>query len=339
MAINEVYVDPSIAGDSGAGSVGSPYGDLEWALEQTTPDAGGDRFNIKAGTDEILEFALDVVTDYGTPTETAPLIFRGYTAAAADGGIGGISGGGSGSIINLTGIDFVHFHDLHLHNSGSLRLFNIDQECSLINCELDNSTYSGANSVEMGNTSFIYGCYFHNLPGKCQFSGNTSVYNCYFKNDGANDFGTALSLTTGRACNNIIDIDGASNGILADGDDGTHIINNSVYSNGGTGTGILSASGANTHIITNNLVEGFSGAGGIGISIVTSTIIYGGNSVYNNETEYVAASAYILHNGGVDNETLSASPFNSASTGDFSPVDTGAVKEGSIPPNIGNGLT
>lgn len=76
MALTEVYVDPSIAGDSGAGTVGDPYGDLEYALEQVTRDAtNGDRFNIKAGTDEILEFALDVIVDYGTPTRIAPLFF------------------------------------------------------------------------------------------------------------------------------------------------------------------------------------------------------------------------------------------------------------------------
>ena len=38
MAITEVYVDPSIAGDSGVGTIGDPYGDLEYAIEQETFD-------------------------------------------------------------------------------------------------------------------------------------------------------------------------------------------------------------------------------------------------------------------------------------------------------------
>ena len=50
MAITEVYVDPSIAADSGAGTVGDPYGDLEYAIEQTTFDTtNGTRVNIKIG--------------------------------------------------------------------------------------------------------------------------------------------------------------------------------------------------------------------------------------------------------------------------------------------------
>ena len=87
---SETYVDPSIAGASGAGTVGDPYGDLQHALDTMTRDAtNGDRINIKAGTDEILAGVIDLTT-YGTPSSAAHLVFQGYTSAAGDGGIGGI---------------------------------------------------------------------------------------------------------------------------------------------------------------------------------------------------------------------------------------------------------
>ncbi len=56
MALTEIYVDPAIAADSGAGTEGSPYGDLEYAIEQETFDlTNGTRVNIKAGTDELTK--------------------------------------------------------------------------------------------------------------------------------------------------------------------------------------------------------------------------------------------------------------------------------------------
>ena len=42
----ELYVDPSIAADSGAGTIGDPYGDLEYCIEQETFDlTNGTRIN------------------------------------------------------------------------------------------------------------------------------------------------------------------------------------------------------------------------------------------------------------------------------------------------------
>ena len=55
MAITEVYVDPAINGNSGTGTLVDPYGDLQYALDTKARDStNGDRFNIKAGTAEVL---------------------------------------------------------------------------------------------------------------------------------------------------------------------------------------------------------------------------------------------------------------------------------------------
>jgi len=58
----------SIVSDSG------PFGDLEWAIEQTTFDlAEGTRVNIKNGTDEILAAKLETaLADTGTSIAWAP---------------------------------------------------------------------------------------------------------------------------------------------------------------------------------------------------------------------------------------------------------------------------
>ena len=82
------YVDPAIDADSGAGTVGDPYGDLQHCLDTITRDTGqGDRICVKAGTDEVLAASLTLAT-YGSPSPYVPLIIQGYTSAAQDGGIG-----------------------------------------------------------------------------------------------------------------------------------------------------------------------------------------------------------------------------------------------------------
>ena len=82
----------------------------------------------------------------------------------------------------------------------------------------------------------------------------------------------------------------------------------------------------------NNLVEGFSGVGGVGINISDTdmrVISYGANSVYDCTTESSGTPPIVKT--WVADESLSASPFTDAANDDFSPVDTGSVKEGSEP--------
>ena len=63
MAITNYYVDPSINANSGTGTIGDPFGDLQYALDTVTRDStNGDQFNIKAGTAEVLTGTLDFST-------------------------------------------------------------------------------------------------------------------------------------------------------------------------------------------------------------------------------------------------------------------------------------
>ena len=130
---------------------------------------------------------------------------------------------------------------------------------------------------------------------------------------------------------NIIKLDGSSDGISLNED--SCCISNSIWSNGGTGRGIYGTSTGRIHrLLLNNVVEGFSGTGGDGFDLTTlgNLVLRGGNAAFNNTTDYGAISDKIFFDFG-DNETLSASPFTDAANGDFNPVDTGNIKEGSLP--------
>lgn len=334
MAITEHEIDPSIAGNSGTGTHGDPYGDVQYALDTVTRDTtNGDRFNIWNTSDEVLAAALTLTsyTSSGNPTRDAPLWFQGMTSTGSpgDGGVGGISGNATYSVMYLSSMDYVHWRDLHLHNTGSAWVLRMGAYCSVISCEIDNSSqyglYAGLGLVAVGN-------HIHNI-GTYGLTG-TSNYQHFahnlFENDGANEMTRAINCGTATTVmRNLFNLDGATDAIVMGHQ--CACLHNSIFSASGTGSGIVAGAFNNLKII-NNAIEGFSGTGGIGFDCNASADIelWGGNAAYNNATNY-SLPTVIINNDLGDNETLSASPFNSPSTNDFAPNDTGSIKEGARP--------
>ena len=350
MAYTEVYVDPSIAADSGTGTIGDPYGDLEYAIEQTTFDTtNGTRLNVKAGTDEVLaaQLSTGAMSDTGTtpawvPTASAPMVIQGYTSTAGDGGIGGISGGGSVSIINSGSRNGIRFIDMHLHNCGANPIVSVNNDCAAIRCELDGTTLD---AFDADSNSYVSDCYIHDT-GRYGIQINFGeIYRNFLQDDTTSSMTEAirlLAVNTSIVSDNIILLGGLTlTGIGIRAATRSTICNNSIYHSGaGTGSGISIQGGGTCQYVANNVISGFSGTGGKGIEYNAATMdvfVEGGNAVYNCATAY-SGSARNVHYSLGDNETLSAEPFTDAANGDFSPVDTGNVKEGSVPQVIGGGL-
>jgi len=341
MPITELYVDPSIAADTGTGTVGDPYGDLEYAIKQETFDTvNGTRINIKAGTDEIIAdkletaFADTSVSVAWAGSEIAAIIIQGYTTAAGDGGIGGISGGGLVGILPDATIDSCKLIDLHCHNTGNNSVINLDENCVVYNVEVDN--FSGINNFGIAvDGGLCLKCYVHNFGGTAIKVDNGTCQQNVIWDEGvtckAGFSGSPGHLVQG----NIIRFDGThdANGITFSSLNVGVIINNSIFAVAGTGAGILGSTGMGLTMVANNIIEGFSGVGGRGIDLATGTDTrvewQGGNSVFNCTTEFIAADKVTYDAGG--DEILTVSGFTDAANGDMSPVNTGSIKEGSIP--------
>jgi len=333
MAKLEYYVDPLSGSDTtGDGlSDGTAWQSIQHALNNITKNtADGDRINVKDTADDVLSAELDFTT-IGNYTQTHGLLIQGYTSTAGDGGIGGISGGGTTGIIT-TVRNYIAFKDMHLHNTGSNNILDIVQG-ALEGCEFDNSSSTG-NIVKV-NESSVCNCYFHNTDGNALYMNRGLAFGNYFKQGGTYSFDTALNLNAlSCAVRNIISIDGASNGITSLGSS-ISVMNNSILSAGGTGAGIEPDSLNYGSSFINNLVEGFSGTGGKGINKVNKDMVnYSHNSVYNCETDLASDGQSIIAH---DNESLGASPF--AKTGadtfenrfaHFAPADVGNVLSGGL---------
>lgn len=337
MALTELYVDPAINANSGSGTVGDPYGDLRYCIEQETFDTtNGVRINIKAGTSEILNEQLDVtMADTGTsvawvPTSAAPLVFQGYTSAADDGGIGVIDGNASIPIFNNNATpDYITFRDLRLTNTGANDAITLDDAITLINCEIDTITGQG---LDLGADALVLGCYFHDITNNC---GKTVGPGLFMGNvvDGR-----GITITNSRGLfQNANDMLFFRNAVIVDGDAvgiqiGTdaYMMSNSVFGVASAKVGLQtrSAVAGDTIAIMNNLVAGFSASGGIGIDGLSNagnvTSFEGGNSVHDCATNYRASLKDWVSEGV---ESLSASPFNDPANLDFAPVDTGSVSQ------------
>ena len=332
MAISEVYVDPSIAGNSGTGVIGDPYGDLQYALDTEARDAtNGDRFNVKAGTAEILTATLSFTT-YGTPTVAAPLIIQGYTSAADDDGIGEISGGGTYKIATFPASTGVQ--DMKLGNCGSAVILTDGGDCSYVNCEIHTTTNTGA-CVAPYRGALLLNCYLHDMEGNMiGFDQNSTAMYCTLLEGAATSiYGIKLNANC-AAIGNVVSVCSTGVGISAENESNAKIMNNTVYGAASNGSGIIMPGRASFCI--GNIIEGFSASGGEAILINGSNDVrqIGWNAFYNNATNINGSSYVDLGN----DQTLSVSPFVNAASQDFRLLP-GVLQRGGWPQSIRKGLS
>ncbi len=311
---------------TGSGTVGNPYNDLQHALNTKVRDStNGDRFNLKAGTEEILTKALTLLPNYGSPTIQAPLVLQGYTAVAADGGVGAINGTNF-SIMSDTNQDDIIFKDLSLYNTGSNVGLLLDDRIFMENVEMYDMT-NGA--VDFDDNCRIFNCHFRNIGGNgIRVINNSILMFNYFKNQ-TNVFTNVLNLLSGFRCvvyGNIFSLNGTSNAILITDMTELMIEHNSFL--GATGKAIqLVSPNITISGILNNLFEGFSSAIDLVNQAAGTTKLVAYNAIFN--------SAYNLNEHVVfnrNNVTLGSSPF--AKTGSdtfanrvnyFAPTNSGGA--------------
>ena len=335
-APSETYVDPSIAANSGTGTIGDPYGDLQYALDTMTRDAtNGDRINIKSGTAEVLTGTLDF-TSYGGTSRTARLTLEGYDSTAGDGGIGEINGNNGNFSITPTGNTNHAYKNLRCFNTGTAVVMNLDNYGSMENCEVSQSTGGGVLGQRTANVKNIDRCYFYDIAGHA-VENVGRVANSYFCNGTTNKFTQCFKDTSTSNCqvvtNCFFNLDSTSTAIDSFG---LFAVNNSILGGNGSGSGI---DATHSMLIHNNIIEDFNL--GIVINALDAALVTH-NAFFSNTTNISYGSGADLISG-TDNESLSSSPF--AKTGSlptdftsasfwsdlyayFAPVDTGNVYSG-----------
>lgn len=314
------YVDPLNGNDStGNGTSGTPWKSVQKALNTITRNASnGDQINVKAGAADVLAAALSF-TSYGTPSQSAPLVVRGYTTTAGDGGIGEIDAN-NGIIVNGSNISYTLWADLKLHNASGY-LFDTYSGAYVVgavffNCEFYDATYAWIGRSSNGDLvgAFI-GCYFHDMTSANNMQNSPVVYDsCFIKGMSGSycldDYNCRMFVK------NCIIVAGASQGGIYLDLNGQHVlVNNTIYSAGSTGSGIeFRYVAMNASAIMNNVIVGF--AKGVYLSHTDhQLLVYAKNRFYNCTTNLSNAGTIALD---YDNSTLAANPFTDAANGDFS---------------------
>lgn len=299
------------------GTTSLPWRSVQGALDLITRDAtNGDQVNVKAGTAEVLAASLTLTT-YGTPAETAPLIIRGYTSTAGDGGIGEINC--NGVTMWASNYSYVWMVELECHNFGNANGVILSSTVSaLIKCEVHKGASTPSSRTLV--TAICVGCHIHDAGTTgIGIASGASYYN-YVK-----DCPTGISLP-GVAVGNLV-VDCAAIGI--DLGDFQVAIGNSVYSSSAaTGYGIGAATNRAPGLVINNIVEGYSGAGGDGLFVTTDIYAFGYNAFYNNTAAETLADTFLDLGNDV---TLAASAFTNPGGGDFSLTTTTTAKEVAFP--------
>ena len=307
MALTEIYVDPFINANSGTGTIGDPYGDLQYALNTVSRDAtNGNRFNVKAGTAEVLTAAISLTT-YGTPTAAAPCWFEGYTSAAEDGGRGEITGNGSYGIFASNGVGFTRWKNLKLGNCGANFILYPGTNTLVDSCELHTNNNHGL--PMLGASSMLIDSWVHGTRGSyavnCPF-----VIGCFIE-DGTT---TAPAIDTGvtYAIGNLIS--GFKFGINVN--QGLGVFGNTIV-----GTNAASGHGISLSFYSqasNNLITGYSGSGARGI---TTAGLHGqviANNAFWNCATNIGGGGTNLIRGSV---SLGSDPFVDAAGGDYSTTE------------------
>lgn len=306
---------------TGDGSPGNPYKTVQGALDDITQGVGGDEIVPQNNTADTTSAPLSLAT-YGTPSESQPLWIGDASGAV----IGDIDGGGTNSIFDSTSIDFLHFVYMRLHNTGSNRIVQFNNHCSVIGCIVENTT---ADAIEGDDNIYVRDTYLYNIGGIGIRANIGFITQCTFRNHSTNKFSTVCQAITRNLfvveeC--IFFLDGSTVAIHTD--TGTIARHNSIYYNTGTGDGILTVSGERPWEITSNIIEGISTTNGDGFDI-TDVFIYGKNAAYNNDTDYDVSGHVVIALG--DNEILLESPFNAAGSDDLTIKDIGNLRAGGYP--------
>jgi len=339
-ALTNVYVAATSGNDgTGDGSSGAPYKTLQYLLNNHTKDTTNGNFINLSGTD-VLSASLSLAT-WGAGSATARQVFRTWVGGPDGDGV--IDGNAGNFVIFAGGVNYITFYDLELTNTGTASILTNLQFGEVINCIVHKSGTTGIHCG--GGTNFISNNYIYDcaVVGVQGATSGVQIISNYFANGPTNDFSSSFGaiLTQANQCSiyrNILSIDSASLGIvIADGVLGTLVKNNSILSASGTGKGIVCGNASLSYIL-NNLVEGFSGVGGVGISATGDLLMSSNNALYNNTTQYSITDQTVL---GDDNETLGATPFAKSGSDTFAnravyfaPVDTGNVQGGAYPTEL-----
>lgn len=330
---DEIYVDPAINANSGTGTIGDPYGDVQYALDTLNHGGDGARINVKAGTAEVLAaggLSLDAhFTTNGAPGATEPIIIEGYTSAAGDGGIAEFTGTANSAafwVDTTTGgadVDYATFKNLKITTAQATGYaIVIDNQITFLNVELISN--HGGIDVDQGLVDHCKVSYVDSAGVSGAFA-IVAVSNCYFvQTSGALVPGvSSCSPVVGNIFNVRAATDASAGVINTSGTGAAYVFSgNSILANISSGASSANGIRAVTPncLFSNNYIEGFNSAADEAIDISSASVssVFANNAFFGNTANITNAGLNTITIGSTS--SLAASGVTSASGADFTPT-------------------
>lgn len=308
---------------------------LPWRSDQGAVDlltrntTDGNQVNISDAAAVVHTAALDLATFIaaGALSGAAPLVLRGCTATANDGGIGEIDCGGA-TMFAATTYDYIVLVDLEIHTFGDNHGVQLDDYNLIDHCEIHKGASSPATKrlISLDSNNVVINCYIHepNTSGLSIYVSGVGNYIAGNYLDIANG-DSAVGISTGNSqgstiINNIVTCNDASAVGISIAGPWQHVVNNIIFNRAaGTGRGIHAGNfdGRYPGVVMNNIIVGWSGAGGAGIESEDDIYVLGHNAFYNNAANYDLVDQTFIDLTAND-VALAADPFTDAANGDFS---------------------
>ena len=309
------------------GTTAKPWRSVQGALDLKTRDAtNGDQVNIQSDTPQLLAETLSLVT-YGTPTLAAPLVIRGYTTVANDGGRGAIRATGAWSVLDAYAVSKGYINviniDLSSTTSGDYWLVRLWTDSQAVRCSLNGVATGGGNitkglTVMSGSKTLGNSIVGFTGEGLYTVQAGQAIMGNYIAMaySGAGQYGIHLYTTSTDALvvGNIVSVNALSGTGIAIAA-GVLVLGNALHNRvAGGAIGIYLAARCS---VLNNIISGWSAAGGKAIYLASGYANQVGyNAFYNNTANYAISG--VLDDLTGHDVTLVASPFVDAANGDFS---------------------
>jgi len=189
----DYYCDPSIGSDSGAGTIGDPWGAAAnvWqyavdAIVSAGKGSAGDIIHTKSdGTvTYVASTALDV-TSYA-PSASVQLLFVGYSETAWDGGRCTVDMNGAQGTTGAAADDALFFAYCDFSNSvtDKTRAFNLDNYITMFRCTFTGAGTGSSGFLHSDNYSHVLECKIVNTDvsgNSCTTGAASSTIGCVFE--------------------------------------------------------------------------------------------------------------------------------------------------------------
>ena len=288
MAITHKYVDSASGSDANDGdSDANAYEFVQKAVDVIAGSVGN-QINLKSNQKHITPSTTGVVWTSYSPTNSFdnPLMIRGYTTTADDGGVAELDGNASSASLFEAGShpQFTKYIDLKMHNTTA-DVLDLPIYSAVFRCELYNGGSVATLDLAAG-ASHVVGSHIHTGTSGAvglDIGPNSFVFGNFIT---GHDDHSIITATNVNVTGNLAVSGGAR--AISSNSDRTVIVNNTLIGDSTANNEGIDIGGAReAMVVLSNIIKGWNGTNAVGIKYTSggNSLMSGYNNFHDNTTD------------------------------------------------------